>query len=94
MKIQLLVFCLALGSLSAEGPRAGLLKPAPCSNLVVASGKALNIRPNMCYYEVGDSILLHGQATVLHKGAKIEAAEMVFAANSTRSSAGPTRFKR
>ena len=32
----------------------------------------------MRYYEVGDSILLQGQAVVLHKGAKLEAAEMVF----------------
>ena len=32
----------------------------------------------MRYYEVGDSILLQGQAVVLHKGAKLEAAEMIF----------------
>lgn len=32
----------------------------------------------MRYYEVGDSIVLQGQAVVLHKGAKLEAAEMVF----------------
>ena len=32
----------------------------------------------MHYYEVGDSILLRGQATVVHKGATLEAAEMVF----------------
>ena len=32
----------------------------------------------MRYYEIGDSILLQGQAVVLHKGAQLEAAEMVF----------------
>ena len=32
----------------------------------------------MRYYEVGDSLLLQGQARVLHKGAQLEAAEIVF----------------
>lgn len=32
----------------------------------------------MHYYEVGDSLLLQGQARVLHKGAQLEAAEIVF----------------
>ena len=32
----------------------------------------------MRYYEVGDSLLLQGDARVLHKGAELEAAEIVF----------------
>ena len=32
----------------------------------------------MYYYEAGDSILLQGQAVVLNKNARLEAAEMVF----------------
>ena len=32
----------------------------------------------MRYYEVGDSLLLQGDARVLHKGAQLEAAEIVF----------------
>lgn len=44
----------------------------------------------MRYYEVGDSLLLQGQARVLHKGAQLEAAEIVFrrALNQVEARAG------
>ena len=81
MKIQLLVFCLALSSpLSAEEtPRAELLKARALLESGSSQREGFEYQAEyVYYYEVGDSILLHGQATVLHKGAKIEAAEMVF----------------
>ena len=80
--IALLILCLALaqprGSEASETP----LQQAR-SLLTQAKSQAKNQgftyqAAYMQYYEVGDSLLLQGEARVSHKGAELEAAEIVF----------------
>ena len=80
--IVLLVLCLALayprGSKASETP----LQQAQ-SLLTQAKGQDKNQgfsyqAAYMRYYEVGDSLLLQGQARISHKGAELEAGEIVF----------------
>ena len=80
--IGLLILCLALAS-----PRGGEASDTQLQEaralLIQAKGQDKNQgfayqATYMRYYEVGDSLLLQGQARVSHKGAELEAAEIVF----------------
>ena len=80
--IGLLLLCLALTyPLSSEASETQLQEAR--SLLTQAKGQDKNQgftyqATYMRYYEVGDSLLLQGQARVSHKGAELEAAEIVF----------------
>lgn len=82
MTIRLLALCLALaGPLYAQEQLTELQQARALLAEARGSDKNKGFEYQatyMHYYEVGDSILLQGQAVILHKGAKLEAAEMVF----------------
>ncbi|MDE2806822.1 MAG: hypothetical protein OXN90_00260, partial [Gemmatimonadota bacterium] len=80
--IVLLVLCLALTYPRSSEASETQLQEAR-SLLTQAKGqdkdKGFTYRAAyMHYYEVGDSLLLQGQARISHKGAELEAAEIVF----------------
>ena len=80
--IGLLVLCLALAHACSSEASETPLEQAR-SLLTQAKGRAKDQgfayqATYMNYYEVGDSLLLQGQARISHKGAELEAAEIVF----------------
>ena len=80
--IGLLILCLALAYPRVSEASDTQLQEAR-SLLTQAKGQDKNQgfayqATYMRYYEVGDSLLLQGQARVSHKGAELEAAEIVF----------------
>ena len=80
--IGLLILCLALAYPRGSEASDTQLQQAR-SLLTQAKGQDKNQgfsyqAAYMRYYEVGDSLLLQGQARVSHKGAELEAAEIVF----------------
>ena len=80
--IGLLILCLALASPRVSEASETQLQEAR-SLLTQAKGQDKDQgfayqATYMRYYEVGDSLLLQGQARVSHKGAELEAAEIVF----------------
>ena len=80
--IGLLLLCLALTHPRSSEASETQLQEAR-SLLTQAKGQDKNQgftyqATYMRYYEVGDSLLLQGQARVSHKGAELEAAEIVF----------------
>ena len=80
--IGLLILCLALAHpLASEASETPLQQAR--SLLTQAKGQDKNQgftyqATYMQYYEVGDSLLLQGEARILHKGAELKAAEIVF----------------
>ncbi len=80
--IGLLVLCLALAH--ARGSDASDIQLQQARALLTQAkdqGKDQGFAYQatyMRYYEVGDSLLLQGQARISHKGAELEAAEIVF----------------
>ena len=80
--IGLLVLCLTLAHACSSEASETTLEQAR-SLLTQAKGQAKDQgfayqATYMNYYEVGDSLLLQGQARISHKGAELEAAEIVF----------------
>ena len=80
--IGLLVLCLTLAHACSSEASETTLEQAR-SLLTQAKGQDKNQgftyqATYMNYYEVGDSLLLQGQARISHKGAELEAAEIVF----------------
>ena len=80
--IVLLILCLALAHARDSEASDTQLQEARAL-LTQAKGQDKNQgfayqATYMRYYEVGDSLLLQGQARVSHKGAELEAAEIVF----------------
>ena len=80
--IGLLVFCLTLAHACSSEASETTLEQAHAL-LTQAKGQDKNQgftyrATYMNYYEVGDSLLLQGQARISHKGAELEAAEIVF----------------
>ena len=80
--IGLLILCLALAYARVSEASDTQLQEARAL-LTQAKGQDKNQgfayqATYMRYYEVGDSLLLQGQARVSHKGAELEAAEIVF----------------
>ena len=80
--IGLLILCLALAHARDSEASDTQLQEARAL-LTQAKGQDKNQgfayqATYMRYYEVGDSLLLQGQARVSHKGAELEAAEIVF----------------
>ena len=80
--IGLLVFCLTLAHACSSEASETTLQQAHAL-LTQAKGQDKNQgftyrATYMNYYEVGDSLLLQGQARISHKGAELEAAEIVF----------------
>ena len=80
--IGLLILCLALAHARSSEASDTQLQEAR-SLLTQAKGQDKDQgfayqATYMRYYEVGDSLLLQGQARVSHKGAELEAAEIVF----------------
>ena len=80
--IGLLVLCLALAHpLSSEASETQLQQARSLLTQAKSQDKDQGFAYRatyMHYYEVGDSLLLQGQARVVHKGAELEAAEIVF----------------
>ncbi len=76
--IGLLVLCLALAH--PRGSEASEIQLQQARSLLTqAKGQGFAYQATyMHYYEIGDSLLLQGQARVSHKGAQLEAAEIVF----------------